>query len=106
MSGFVIATQRAIVPLITAPSQILSVELNGQSCNINVYQRTTGLYIDLGINDTLIIGGVLALDRVKIVRDGYLGFTGDIAFFDIMGMQDPDWTGLNVRYFLGYWFPT
>lgn len=110
MSGtdprFTLATLRLIVPLLTQPAQVLSVTLNNQPCNINIYQRTTGLFVDLGINNTLIIGGVIALDRVKIVRDAYLGFIGDIAFWDSQGTRDPDWTGLNTRYFLGYFYPT
>src|SRR5215469_1057381 len=93
-------TMRLVVPLLTVPSQILPILLNGQNCNSNVYQRTTGLYVDLGVDQQLIIAGVLALDRVKIVRDAYLGFTGDLAFWDSQGGQDPDWTGLNTRYFL------
>jgi hypothetical protein len=95
-----------IVPLLTTPSQTLSVELNDQNTNINVYQRSTGLYVDVGINAGLIIAGVLALDRNRIVRDGYLGFTGDLAFWDSQGTKDPDWTGLNTRYYLGYFLTT
>jgi hypothetical protein len=106
MSGFTTFTTRLIVPLLTIPAQVLTVTLNGQNCNINVYQRTTGLFVDLGINNQLIIGGVLAHDRVKIVRDAYFGFQGDLAFWDSQGTQDPDWTGLSQRYFLGYFYPT
>jgi hypothetical protein len=106
MSGAVNTTTRLIVPLLAVPAQVLSIDLNGQACNINVYQRTTGLFVDLGINDTLVIGGVIALDRIKIVRDVYLGFQGDLAFWDSHGTRDPDWAGLGTRYFLGYFFPT
>lgn len=100
-----VATLRLIVPLLAEPAQTLTVELNGQNCDLAVYQRTTGLYVDLGINGTLIIGGVIARDRIRIVRDDYLGFIGDLAFWDSQGSQDPDWTELNSRYFLGYFFP-
>jgi hypothetical protein len=105
-TGFVTATLRAVVPLLTLPSQRLTVQLNGQSCDINVYQGIAGLYVDLGVNGSLVIGGVIAYDRNKIVRDPYLGFVGDIAFWDSQGTQDPDWTGLNQRYYLGYFYPT
>jgi hypothetical protein len=99
-------TTRYVVPLLAVPAQTLTVSLNGINCNINVYQRTTGLYVDLGRDGNLIIGGVLALDRCKIVRDAYLGFTGDLAFWDSQGTEDPNWTELNTRYFLGYFAPT
>ncbi len=104
--GNIITTTRFIVPLLAVPSQIVTVELNNQSVNLNVYQRTIGLFVDVGINNILIIGGVIALDRVKIVRDPYLGFVGDLAFWDSMGLTDPNWTGLGTRYFLGYFYPT
>jgi hypothetical protein len=103
--GNTIATLRLIVPLLAEPAQVLTVELNGQNCDIAVYQRTTGLYVDLGINGVLVIGGVIARDRIRIVRDAYLGFIGDLAFWDSQGTSDPDWTQLNTRYFLGYFFP-
>lgn len=105
-AGNVWCTTRAVIPLLQVASQILTVQLNGQNCNINVYQRTTGLYVDLGISGQLIIGGVIAHDRCKIVRDPYLGFIGDLAFWDSQGTNDPDWTGLNSRYYLGYFYPT
>jgi hypothetical protein len=104
--GNIYTTMRAVVPLLTVASQILTVQLNQQSCNLNVYQRTTGLFIDVGIGGQLIICGVIAHDRCKILRDTYLGFVGDLAFWDSQGTQDPDWTGLNQRYYLGYFYPT
>ena len=105
-AGNIITTLRLIVPLIAVPSQILAIELNGQVVNLNVYQRTTGLFVDVGLNNLLVIGGVIAHDRVLIVRDPYLGFVGDLAFWDSQGLQDPEWTGLNSRFYLGYFDPT
>jgi|SRR5215472_5155838 len=106
MPGTVTATLRAIVPLLAVPAQVLTVTLNNQGTNINVYQRTTGLYVDVGINNQLIIAGVIAHDRNKIVRDDYLGFIGDLAFWDSQGTSDPQWPYLGTRYFLGYFYPT
>jgi hypothetical protein len=97
------AALRQIVPLLAVPAQTLTTTLNGQYTQINVYQRRTGLFVDVGVTGALIIAGVIALDRNWIVRDAYLGFVGDLAFWDSQGLQDPDYTGLNSRYFLGYW---
>lgn len=60
------------------------------------------LYLDLYVNDALIIGGVLCLNANVIVRDAYLGFTGDLAFYDTQGTSDPVSTGLGGRYVLMY----
>jgi hypothetical protein len=105
-TGKIYTTMRSVIPLLTVATQLLTVLLNEQNCNINVYQGVGGLFIDVGVNGKLIIGGVIAHDRCKIVRDPYLGFIGDLAFWDSQGTQDPDWTGLNQRYYLGYFYPT
>lgn len=97
-----------IVPLKALPSQKVTIVLGGQSCLIDVYQRSTGLYNDLFVNDALIIGGVIARNLVVMVRSLYLGFIGDLAYFDtqpdkIHGPSDPDFVGLGLRYQL-IWF--
>jgi hypothetical protein len=94
---------RMIIPIQAVPAQRLATLVNWQSIELNIYQRYTGLYVDVGLNGLLVIGGVLALDRNKIVRDTYRNFIGDIAFWDSQGTQDPDYTGLGTRFFLGYW---
>ena len=90
------------IPLQAVPSQTLAVQLGPQSCNINVYQKLTGLYLDLYVNSILIIGGVLCENLNVIVRSIYLGFIGDLTFIDNAGTEDPDYTGLGGRYSLIY----
>jgi hypothetical protein len=94
------------IPLQAVPSQTVSVALNNQACQINVYTLTTGLYVDLLVNDAQIIGGVVAQNLNVIVRDAYLGFVGDLAFADTQGDQDPVYTGLGSRFILVYLFPS
>ena len=60
------------------------------------------MFIDLFLNNVLIIGGVLCLDRTYIVRDSYLGFSGDLFFADTQGTSDPYYTDLGTRYLLVY----
>jgi hypothetical protein len=91
-----------VVPTIATPSQRLTARLGGQSCTIDVFQKSTGLFLDLYVNDALVIGGVIALNANRIVRDTYLGFVGDLAFFDTQGVEDPLASGLGVRWFLVY----
>jgi len=100
-----------LIPLQPVPNQTISVVLAAQACTIKIYQRSTGLYVDLYVNNVLIIGGVLGLNLVKIVRDAYLGFIGDLGFCDTqaptladgsIAYSDPDYTGLGGRYQLVY----
>ena len=50
------------IPLKPVPSQTLSVLLNGQNCQISVYQKSTGVYLDLHINNSPIV-----TDRKSVV---------------------------------------
>ena len=94
-----------IVPLQAVPSQTVSVALNNQACQINVYQLGGSVYVDLLVNNSLIIGGVVAWNSNVIVRSAYLGFIGDIAFQDTQGNLDPVYTGLGSRWVLVYYYP-
>ena len=95
-----------IVPLQAVPSQTVSIALNGQACTINVYTLSTGLYCDVYVNNSLIIGGVVCENNNVIVRDAYLGFVGDLAFEDTQGANDPVYSGIGTRYFLYYFLPS
>lgn len=91
-----------IIPLLAVPSQNLEVTLANQTCQIVVYQKSTGLYLDLYVNNSLIIGGVICENLNRIVRSTYLGFVGDLAFIDNEGSADPYFTGLGGRFSLAY----
>jgi len=91
-----------IVPLQPLPSQTLTVNLANQVCQIAVYQKMSGLYMNLSVNNVLIIGGVLCENLNRIVRSLYLGFIGDFCFIDNQGSADPDFTGLGTRFSLAY----
>ena len=91
-----------IIPLQPVPNQTLQVTLAGQSCAINVYQKFYGVFVDLYVGGTLIIGGVIAENLNRIVRDAYLGFVGDLAFYDTQGESDPTYAGLGTQFILLY----
>lgn len=90
------------IPLAPVPSQTLNVVLAQQNCTLNIYQRITGLFIDVYVNDALIIGGVICENANRIVRSAYLGFIGDLAFYDTQGKSDPVSSGLGAQYQLVY----
>jgi hypothetical protein len=91
-----------VIPIASVPSQTLRVLLSGQDCRINIYQKTTGLFLDLVVGATPIKTAVLCRDRVVLIRQEYLGFIGDLFFKDLRGQSDPDYTGLGSRFILGY----
>lgn len=90
------------IPLQAVPSQIVVANLSNQISQIAVYQKLSGLYVNLSVNNALIIGGVIAEDRNRIVRSLYLGFIGDLMFLDNQGTDDPFFEGLGARFTLMY----
>lgn len=86
------------IPLVAVPAQSMAVLLGGQSCHINLYQKSTGLFIDLYVSDRLILAGIICENINPIVRSVYLGFVGDLYFYDTQGTNDPDYTGLADRF--------
>lgn len=109
-----------VVPLQAVPNQAVSIALNGQNCQIQVFQKTTpdgydALYVNLFVDDALVVGGVIARNANLIVRDLYLGFSGDLAFWDSQGTPQPDgstapmdptYDGLGGRYVFYYLTPS
>jgi len=94
-----------IVPLQPVPRQLVNITLADQACQIVVAQKSTGIFLDLYVNDALVIGGVICENLNVIVRSLYLGFIGDLAFFDIGGKSDPFYSLIGTRFFLGYFTP-
>ncbi len=95
-----------IVPTLAVPSQQIKTVLDDQIVNLAIYQLRYGMFMDVTINDVLEVGGVICQDRNRIIRSSYLnakvGFSGDFAFFDLTGREDPVYTGLGDRFQLGY----
>jgi hypothetical protein len=91
-----------IIPLLAVPNQTASVLLAGQNCQINIYQKTYGLYMDLLVDQSPIFTGVVCEDRNLIKRYASIPFSGDFAFVDLRGAQDPEYAGLGSRYYLAY----
>lgn len=88
------------IPLTALPSQVVSVQLGSQPCRLQIFQKATGLFIDVYVSDVAIVLGAACLNAVFIVRDIYLGFLGDLVFVDTQGDSDPDYTGLGNRFSL------
>jgi hypothetical protein len=91
-----------IVPVQAVPNQTLSILLANQLCRLTLRTRFFGLFMDLNVNDAAIVQGVICQNRNRIVRSAYLGFVGDLAFWDTQGSSDPTFDGLGSRYLLFY----
>lgn len=95
-----------VVPIKPVPSQALTTVLGGQNCRIAVYQKSTGLFLDLLVDNEPIVSAAICRDRVNLVRQAYLGFVGGLVFCDTQGVSDPTYGGLGSRYLLAYLDPS
>lgn len=90
------------IPLQSQPSQILKAVLGGQNCQIFVYQKPQGVYVDVVANGIDIVIGVIAEDANIIICREYIGFQGNLMFIDTQGSADPDYLGMGSRWQLVY----
>jgi len=109
------------IPLAAVPSQTLSIVLDGQNCQIAVYQKqpivdeygvAAGLFFDLTVGGVDIINTARCLDRTPILEDRqYLGVVGEFMFLDTLATgggpptfngQPPYYTGLGSQFVLLY----
>jgi hypothetical protein len=79
------------------PSQQLQVVLAGQNCQIAIYQKTQGMFVDL--NDISV--AILARNGVPLTNN-YSGFQGNLVIIDTQGVDDPTYEGLGGRFQLVY----
>ena len=52
------------VPLQPVPSQVSKVVLGGQNCQINIYQKPQGIFVDISADDVEILSGLVGGDRI------------------------------------------
>lgn len=95
-------TPQLFIPLAAKPAQTLTIALGGQNCRITIVQKSTGLFLSLDVSNSNIVSNVICQNANRIVRDPYLGFVGDLAFFDLQGSSDPTYDSLGSRYRLAY----
>lgn len=91
-----------IIPVQAIPNQQIQCQLAEQACTFNIYQQAFGLYVDVYVGQTLIIAGVIAENLNRIVRSLYLGFVGDLTFFDTQGVENPVFDLLGTRFLFVY----
>lgn len=90
------------IPLQPVPSQSTKVVLGGQNCQLLVYQKPQGLFVDINADGVDVVVGVIARDAVPLVCREYTGFVGNLLFIDTQGSADPSYDGLGSRFSLVY----
>ena len=92
-----------VIPLPNNNANIsLNVTLSQQTCVINLYQKSTGLFFDLIVNNNPLVTARLCLNQTKLITESYLKFVGQLFFVDTKGNTDPVYTGFGDRYVLIY----
>jgi homospermidine synthase len=90
------------VPLQPVPSQSTKVVLGGQNCQILVYQKPQGVFVDINADGVDISVGTIARDAVPLISREYTGFIGNLIFIDTQGSDDPSYSGLGDRFAMVY----
>lgn len=83
------------IPLKPIAAQSCAAVLAGQSCELRVYQRRTGLFFDCLLNGAPIVSTVLCNNVTRLIVQASLGFAGDFFFFDTQGDSAPSYEGLG-----------
>jgi hypothetical protein len=90
------------IPIQPVPSQQVKVVLASQNCQIAIYQKVQGVFVDLNSNGIDISVGVQAHNAVQLDPREYAGFAGNLMFIDTQGLEDPSFEGFGTRWFLIY----
>jgi hypothetical protein len=91
------------IPIQAVPSQVVLCVLANQNCQISIYQKGDNVFVDLNSNGVDMCIGCLGLNGVPLdACNAYDGFQGNLYFVDTQGLDDPDYTGFNTRWYLVY----
>ena len=90
------------IPIQPVPSQQVKAVLASQNCQIAIYQKLQGLFVDLNSNGEEISTGVIARNAVQLDPREYGSFSGNLMFIDTQGNDDPTYDGFGTRFFLIY----
>lgn len=91
------------IPVQPVPSQQIACVLDGQNCQIAIYQKGGNVFVDLNSNGVDMCIACLALNGVPLDScNSYDGFSGNLYFIDTQGLSDPQYTGMGTRWVLIY----
>lgn len=105
------------IPIQPVPNQSLTVVVNQINCKINLNTRTKPnyfnldldleerefvLYFDLEANSSSITRATICENLTPLIKQDYLGFSGNFIFVDLEGDSNPFYEGLGSRFRLLY----
>lgn len=91
-----------IIPIQAIPSQIVTVVLGGQNCQIQIDQKNPCIFVSINADGNDISLGVRARNVIALNANVYEPFDGNLIFWDNQGKDDPVYTGLGSRFLLVY----
>lgn len=90
------------IPLQPVPAQQLTCTLSGRSCSFWVRQLSTGLYVDVRVDDQPAIIGAVGFNGLDLIRNPVSPLPGRLFFTDTQGTDDPYYDNLGSRFILQY----
>jgi hypothetical protein len=95
------------IPLRDVPNQSILTTLSNQQVQLNIYQKRTGLFMDLYSSNALVLGGIYCVNQTFCVINVYLGFVGDFMWVDLQAQNANPEAGLGIgsRFQLVYLAP-
>lgn len=91
------------IPLSAVASQTFSVNVGGQPAQITLRTMAGSLYFTLQNGTVPIVSTRICRNVQRLLLDAqYQLFVGDFFFEDTQGDTDPQYLGLETRYFLYY----
>ena len=91
-----------VIPLDPTPNQVFNIELNGQQCTFEFITRGVYMYMNLTVDNEVLMNGQICLTGVDLNQYNHNKFKGKIYFEDTNGKLDPLYYGLNDRWILYY----
>lgn len=90
------------IDLAATASQTVTTTLSGKTVRLWVRQLSTGLYVDIWVEETPFLMGILCLAGTPLIRNPASVLPVELVFLDTQGSEDPDYTGLGTRWVLAY----
>lgn len=90
------------IPVSTTASQTLNVIISGVIFRLDIYQRSTGLYMNVWVSGTQVVAGAICQNLNPVMHADYLDLGGDFVWVDTQGYDDPTYDELGSRYVLTF----